>query len=205
MLRNKVRIIGGCWRGRKLAFPSEPGLRPTADRIRETLFNWLSPNLPGSRCLDLFAGSGALGFEAASRGATDVLLVDNSPPIIQQLQANKKLLKAETIHIIQASIPAPLPRQPKPFDIVFLDPPFQKQLISTACHWLVTNHYLAKGALIYIETEAELATPPIPTDWEIIRAKQAGQVKYYLVKSSSDAIAHQDKQAINALALSPKN
>lgn len=184
MLHNKVRIIGGRWRGRKLSFATEPGLRPTPDRIRETLFNWLAPTIQGARCLDLFAGSGALGFEAASRNAGEVLLIDRSPQVIRQLQANKNLLQAGNIHIHQTTIPATLAFQPKPFEIVFLDPPFKQDLISAACHWLLAEHYLAKGALIYLETEAELLTPPIPEDWEILRAKQAGQVRYYLVKSS---------------------
>lgn len=184
MLTNKVRIIGGSWRGRKLSFPNVSGLRPTADRIRETLFNWLMPAIHGARCLDLFAGSGALGFEAASRGAEHVVMVDQEPAVIKQLQTNKALLKTDSITVCQAAIPSAITLPIKPFDIVFLDPPFKQGLINQACQWLDQQQLLAPQAWIYLETEAELEPLPIPAHWEILRAKQAGQVKYYLVRSN---------------------
>ncbi|MDF2868120.1 MAG: rsmD [Gammaproteobacteria bacterium] len=184
MISNKVRIIGGRWRGRKLPFPDVPGLRPTADRVRETLFNWLSPHINGAHCLDLFAGSGALGFEAASRGAAKVLMIDNDRAVIQQLKANQTLLNAQNVTIYQAAIPESSSLPEKPFDLVFLDPPFHKNLINQACQWLIHHHYLAKQALIYLETEATLTPLPIPQTWEILKAKKTSQVNYYLIKAN---------------------
>ena len=184
MLSNKVRIIGGRWRGRKLPFPDVAGLRPTADSVRETLFNWLNPYLVSAHCLDLFAGSGALGFEAASRGAAQVVMVDSAKAVIQQLKANKTLLQADNVTIYQAVIPKLIPLPEQPFDIVFLDPPFHKTLIEPVCQWLVQHHYLAKQALLYLETETALTPLPIPETWEILKAKRMGQVSYYLIQTS---------------------
>lgn len=183
MLNNKVRIIGGRWRGRKLSFPDIAGLRPTADRVRETLFNWLKPYLDNAHCLDLFAGSGALGFEAASRGAAQVVMVDSDKAVIQQLRANKTLLQANNVTIYQAVIPKLIPLPEQRFEIVFLDPPFHKNLIEPVCQWLIHHDYLAKQALIYLEAETALTPLPIPEAWEILKSKRMGQVNYYLIQS----------------------
>src|SRR5689334_13621175 len=123
MAQGNIRIIGGTWRGRKLLVPDVPHLRPTPDRVRETLFNWLAPVLPGAHCLDAFAGSGALGFEALSRGAAQVVMVDESPVVIKHLQAQAVILKTTQAEIYRANVPQQLKKPAKPFDIVFLDPP----------------------------------------------------------------------------------
>jgi len=185
--KNQIRIIGGKWRSRKLRFPDLPDLRPTPDRVRETLFNWLSPHIVGSRCLDLFAGSGALGFEALSRGASAVAMVDQSTVVIQQLRANAVLLNAEKEAKFYCSkVPdAQLNIPDAPFDIVFLDPPFHKDYLSACCQWLEHMQYLAQNALIYIEVESSLQPPlPLPPNWTLLRQQKAGQVGYYLATNS---------------------
>jgi 16S rRNA (guanine966-N2)-methyltransferase len=182
--KNEVRIIGGKWRSRKLRFPDLPELRPTPDRVRETLFNWLSPYVVGARCLDLFAGSGALGFEALSRGASSVVMVDQSAVVVQQLQANALLLAAEKEVVLSCSqVPnEQLLLDQNAFDIIFLDPPFHKNYLATCCEWLENANCLAKNALIYIEAESSLRPPlPIPKNWTLLREKKAGEVGYYLV------------------------
>lgn len=120
---NQVRIIAGCWRGRKLSFAPVAGVRPSPDRVRETLFNWLSPVIRDARCLDLYAGSGALGIEAASRGASSVVLVDSDPQVVNCLREQLQLLGAAQIEVVQSTVEAWLAAPADPFDIVFLDPP----------------------------------------------------------------------------------
>ncbi len=185
MLNNQVRIIGGRWRGRKLAFPNLPGLRPTSDRIRETVFNWLATKVVGAQCLDLFAGSGALGLEAASRGAAHVVLVDKSLTVVRQLQANQKLLQATDLTILPGAAPKLMLPKPTRFNIVFLDPPFGQGLLATTSHWLEEQDLLADNCSIYIETEIDLQPLPIPLHWQINKAKQAGNVNYYLIQRLS--------------------
>lgn len=179
---NQLRIIGGQWRSRRLRFPDVVGLRPSSDRVRETLFNWLQPMIEGSRCLDLFAGSGALGLEALSRGATEVEFVDKHPKVIDALRKNLNLLEAKGGRVVQADSLAYLRGTPRPFDIVFLDPPFRQGLL-TPCLELLAHGWLASGARIYLETELELGKPELPEGWELLRSKKAGQVAYYLVAS----------------------
>jgi 16S rRNA (guanine966-N2)-methyltransferase len=182
--QNQIRIIGGKWRSRKLNFLPHPDLRPTPNRIRETLFNWLAPHIVGARCLDLFAGSGALGFEALSRGAHSVVMVDQSLEIIAQLRANAVLLQAEkevSLYCHHVSADAFL-LQKSPFNIVFLDPPFHKNYLPNCCAWLENTKQLAENALVYIEAESMLPTLPIPAHWKIVRQKKAGQVGYFLVR-----------------------
>lgn len=182
-LPGKVRIIGGRWRGRKITFPALPGLRPTGDRIRETLFNWLAPNIVGARCLDLFAGSGALGFEALSRGAQAVTFVDHSWAVIEALKKNGVFLNAEHAEFVLGECPNSIPSLPGvPFDIVFLDPPFNQGLVQPAANWLEENNLLAKQALIYIETEKKLTSLTVPRNWEILRDKGTHTLYYYLLK-----------------------
>ncbi len=178
---NQVRIIGGEHRGRRLSFPDIPGLRPTGDRIRETLFNWLQPNLPGSSCLDMFAGSGALGLEAASRGAGKVLLLDSSPIVIDQLQQHVALLGLSQVTVELADALSWLQRPAGQFDIVFLDPPFAAAgMLQQACLGLETGGWLRPGALIYIEADAASGLPELPDTLSILKEKKAGQVAYYL-------------------------
>jgi 16S rRNA (guanine966-N2)-methyltransferase len=188
MKQGEVRIIGGAWRSRKLKFPAISGLRPTPDRVRETVFNWLTPIIQGANCLDLFSGSGALGLEALSRGAHYALLVDQAPAIINYLRQQITLLKTSQADACLANIPLDkLPKQfcTKHFDIIFLDPPFNRSLIKPTCDWLLKQNLLADNAYIYIEAESELEPLPIPTNWEIIKTKKSGQVGYHLLQNNS--------------------
>jgi 16S rRNA (guanine966-N2)-methyltransferase len=177
---NQVRIIGGEHRGRKLSFPDIPGLRPTGDRIRETLFNWLQPRLPGASCLDLFAGSGALGMEAASRGASRVIMLDSSPLVVDQLKQNIALLRLEQTEVQQADALVWLDNNPEPFDILFLDPPFADNLLQELCQKLEQGGWLKPDSLIYLEMDAGSQSPLLPSNWKVLKEKRAGQVEYLL-------------------------
>lgn len=178
---NQVRIIGGTHRGRRLSFPDLPGLRPTGDRVRETLFNWLQPILPGARCLDLFAGSGAIGLEAASRGAGAVVMLDQAPAVIKQLQQHVADLRLEQVQVERADALEWLGRNAvEPFDIVFLDPPFGHDLLGPCCTRLEAGGWLKPDARIYIEMDVLESLPEMPENWVIVREKKAGQVAYYL-------------------------
>ncbi|MBR9884244.1 MAG: 16S rRNA (guanine(966)-N(2))-methyltransferase RsmD [Oceanospirillales bacterium] len=185
-----LRIIGGQWRSRKVSFPEIEGLRPTPDRVRETLFNWLQGVTDGARCLDLCAGSGALGLEALSRGAASVTFVDRSPQVARALQANLQLLKAQNAEVITAAALDWLDARPtdesERFDLVFMDPPFRQGLIAPLCALLESRNLLAARAMIYIECERELTLPPLPSDWQLYREKQAGQVSYRLYERLSE-------------------
>jgi 16S rRNA (guanine966-N2)-methyltransferase len=182
MAVGQVRIIGGLWRGRKLTVPDLPGLRPTPDRVRETLFNWLQAALPGAHCLDLFAGSGALGFEALSRGAGYVAMVDQSVQIVAGLQAQAKTFQAQHLEIYVGHVPQQLRAPKKPFDIVFLDPPFAENLLLLCCEYLEEKHFLADGAYIYMETGGVLNETDLPANWQLLKTKKAGRVHYHLAQ-----------------------
>ena len=177
---NSLRIIGGVWRGRKLTFPEVEGLRPTSDRTRETVFNWLQPSMGGSRCLDLFAGSGALGFEAASRGAAEVVLIENNQQAFLQLKQNADTLKASNCVIKNSSANQAIIESTIPFDIVFIDPPYQADLWTDTAENLVSQGILSQGALIYLEYPAKQDMPILPTSWLLLKEKKAGDVKYCL-------------------------
>lgn len=179
-----LRIIGGDWRGRKLEFMAVDGLRPTPDRVRETLFNWVQPYLTGARCLDLFSGSGALGLEALSRGAESATFVDLHSITTRQLQSNLQLLKASNSEVIQADVLQWLEArqtdlEPR-YDMVFMDPPFRKGFVEPCCELLESRNLLAENAIIYVETESELGPPNVPSNWYEHRSKKAGQVTYRL-------------------------
>ncbi|OCG07669.1 16S rRNA (guanine(966)-N(2))-methyltransferase RsmD [Gilliamella sp. wkB178] len=177
-----IRIIGGKWRGRKLSVLEKQGLRPTTDRIKETLFNWLMPVLPDSICLDCFSGSGSLGFEAASRGAKNVTLLEKDKQVTQQLTKNKQLLASEAISIYQTDTLVWLNKSVlKQFDIVFIDPPFHQSLVAKTVNQLEDNNWLKPSAYIYIESEIEHNVMAyIPTNWHLHREKTAGQVHSHL-------------------------
>lgn len=187
-----VRIIGGEWRSRRLAFPPVEGLRPTPDRVRETLFNWLQTVTPGARCLDLCAGSGALGLEALSRGAASVTFVDQSPAVTRTLRDNLQLLKAQNAEVVHAPVLDWLEQRPadeeRRFDLVFMDPPFRQGLVAPICALLERRNLLSEQALVYIEAEADLVLPPLPEDWELYRDKQAGQVSYRLYRRDGNDV-----------------
>ena len=179
----KFRIIGGQWRGRRFPIPALDQVRPTPDRVRETLFNWLANMIVGARCLDLFAGSGALGLEAVSRGAAEVVMVDRCPKVIAHLRAIRQSLPAAPIDIVAADITQPLSLGAGGFDVVFLDPPFRQQLLPRILPLLVP--YFSQHCSIYVESEAETPLDPgvLPNGFTISKAKQAGQVAYYLLRN----------------------
>ena len=174
--RNRLRIIGGQWRSRRLCFPDLKGLRPTGDRMRETLFNWLQPYLPRAHCLDLFAGSGALGLEALSRDAAEVVFVDSHPKAVAQLQENLEQLRADEGKVVKADALTYLAGEAQPFDIVFLDPPFRQGLLQQVCDRLSEGGWLSSGAHLYIENEKELDEVVYPQGWSMVREKVSGQV-----------------------------
>lgn len=182
----RVRIIGGLWRGRRLAFPARAGLRPSPDRVRETLFNWLAPHLPGARCLDLFAGSGVLGFEALSRGADRATLVEKDPPAQAALRHTVQQLQAKTATVIERealNFLASLP--PRSFDIVFLDPPFGTGLLQAALTLVISRGILTPTGFLYIETAAEEAFEP-PAGFRWHRHSRAGQVAFGLITQTQE-------------------
>jgi 16S rRNA (guanine966-N2)-methyltransferase len=178
-----LRLIGGEWRGRRLQFPPLPGLRPSPDRVRETLFNWLAAELPGGRCLDLFAGSGALGLEALSRGAAHCTFVDSQPAACRQIEAHLRTLRCSRASVACLEAQRWLAQTPvAPVDIVFLDPPFRSELLGDACALLEQRGWLNADALIYIEAGSDEAPPPLPPNWHPHRDKRAGQVAYRLFR-----------------------
>jgi 16S rRNA (guanine966-N2)-methyltransferase len=188
----ELRIIGGQWRSRKLRFPALPGLRPTPDRIRETLFNWLAPVMDGARCLDLFAGSGALGLEALSRGAASCCFVDMARPAVETIRQHLQLLKAEPQMVVQAAAEQWLQTQSSTgsgFHIVFLDPPFGAGLLPAALEALARPGMLADNAFVYIETGRHESLPALPPQWQIHREKSAGQVCYRLLHVTAKTTA----------------
>lgn len=175
----QIRIIGGQWRGRKLPVPNSPGLRPTTDRVRETLFNWLAPVIQGARCLDCFAGSGALGLEALSRYAGSVTLLEFERPVAQQLEKNLALLKGNG-QVVNTNALNWLAGNAEPYQVVFLDPPFRKGLLAQTIERLEQQGWLADEAWVYVEAEAESAATDVPANWALHREKVAGQVAYRL-------------------------
>ena len=189
--QNQLRIIAGRWRGRRLTFAPVPGLRPTPDRVRETLFNWLSPVIAGKRCLDLYAGSGALGLEAASRGAGEVLLVDSNPTVTGMLQQQVQLLEAGQVRVLQADAGVYLRGQSRTWDVVFLDPPFREYHLDGAIGQLEAGGWLSADAWIYLEAERQ-QTLELPPNWAVHRSKMAGQVAYYLVRRTGNPVVAED-------------
>ena len=179
-MSNKLRIIGGEWRSRVIVFDDAPGLRPTPARVRETLFNWLQADVAGSRCLDLFAGSGALGFEAASRGAKHVLQVENNAKTCQKLKENAVALKATQLEIVQADVLTFLNACQESFDLIFIDPPFGQGLIGPVCQQIARADLLLPFGKIYIETERNLKLDGLPDHWQPLKQKVAGDVSYNL-------------------------
>ena len=176
-----VRIIGGKWRSRNLRFVSVDGLRPTGSRIRETLFNWLAPSIEGARCLDLFAGSGALCFEAISRGAGCCIAIEANSQAVSELRYNQAQLTADNLEIVSGDCQKLLERgnTAKPYDIIFLDPPFDMQLHKQVSRLLISGNWLASKAQIYCEFPATEAQD-LPLSWRLIKDKIAGNVRYCL-------------------------
>jgi 16S rRNA (guanine966-N2)-methyltransferase len=181
--RNSVRIVGGAWRGRRVSFPDIPGLRPTPDRVRETLFNWLQHSIAATHCLDLFAGSGAIGLEALSRGAAQVTFVEQVPAASRALQEQLIRLGGEgRSRVFEMGAARYLRTPAKPFDIAFLDPPFGKNALAEYVPMLDTGHWLKPGGLVYLENEREAGPPQLPAHWELLKSKSAGEVGYHLAR-----------------------
>ncbi len=181
----QLRIIGGTWRGRRFRFPPSPEIRPTPDRVRETLFNWLGSRVSGARCLDLFAGSGALGLEALSRGAVQVTFVEQDSAAARELESRLGEWGAQGGEVQRRDALQFLARPaPPPFDIVFLDPPFSANLLQGTAELLESRQWLAAGALIYVECAAREGLPALPATWTLVRAKHAGEVGYHLLARS---------------------
>lgn len=186
-----LRIIGGRWRTRRITFPDAEGLRPTPNRVRETLFNWLAPEIQGSRCLDLFAGSGALSIEALSRGAAHVTAVDRSGEAIAGIEQQlEKLGGSESGDMARCLVKDALrwlesvPRDPGAFDIVFIDPPFGEALAPACCALLTSTGMLSPGAAIYIESAERIAQDDLPEGWNIARQKRTNHVHYCLCRAA---------------------
>jgi 16S rRNA (guanine966-N2)-methyltransferase len=181
--RNSVRIIAGAWRGRRIHFPDMPALRPTPDRVRETLFNWLQHSITDARVLDLFAGSGALGLEALSRGAKQAVFVEQFPPAARALQ--EQLVRfggAAKGRILEMGAARYLRTPGQPFDIAFLDPPFGTNALAEYIPLLDTGDWLKVGSLVYLENERAAGVPALPGHWELLKSKSAGEVGYHLVR-----------------------
>lgn len=177
----RLRIIGGRWRGRRIEIPARSGVRPTGDRIRETLFNWLAPIIDGARCLDLFAGSGALGLEALSRGAGPTVFVESDEAAARQLERSLEQLGCDDANVIHGDALRFLRGAPQRFDIVWLDPPFGEIGLGNLCT-LLERGWLAPGARIYLEMRRQGELPELPPGWAVERDKTAGQVRYVLAR-----------------------
>lgn len=175
-----VRIISGQWRGRKLPVHDVEGLRPTTDRVKETLFNWLAQDIYQAKCLDLFAGSGSLSFEALSRGAESLTMIELDPKAAAQLKQNLTAIGATNATLHNTNSVNFLNQAGTPHDLAFIDPPFRKDLIQQVIAALEANHWLSPNALIYIEAEKELGSIDVPPSWHLYREKTAGQVCYRL-------------------------
>jgi 16S rRNA (guanine966-N2)-methyltransferase len=165
-----------------LTFPDLPGLRPTGDRVRETLFNWLQPIIANARCLDLFAGSGALGLEAASRGAKQVVMLDQAPQVIMQLEHYRSRLGLDQLEIIKADAVRWLDGNPRTFDLVFVDPPFAADILPLVCRKLEAGGWLAEHGIVYLEDDSGRLFNDLPHKWHLRREKRAGQVRFALAQ-----------------------
>jgi 16S rRNA (guanine966-N2)-methyltransferase len=189
-MNQTLRIIGGKWRGRRIRFPGECGIRPTPDRVRETLFNWLMAHVAGSRCLDLFAGSGALGLEALSRGAAHATFIERERRNVASLRETTALLAPGRSTVIEADALAWLAGPPQAFDIVFLDPPYAARQLTEAMRLVESRGWLAADAFIYLELPAKAGEPSLPAGWLPHRSGRAGAVGYHLARRQRQGAAN---------------
>lgn len=178
-----VRIIGGVYRGKKLHFPAAPGLRPTPARVRETLFNWLMQKIRGSKCLDAFAGSGALGFEAFSRGAKSVTLLEKSPQVFTNLARLTEQFDTKDLHVLCIDALQFITQHKACFDVIFFDPPFALFATLPTIFFKTLNSRLSQEGLLYLESPGPI--PLDPLDWHLLKSKQAGAVTYSLYQKTS--------------------
>lgn len=181
------RIIGGHWRGRRLRFPDTGELRPTPDRVRETVFNWLSPIIEGASCLDLYAGSGALGLEALSRGAASCVFVERSDAALDTIRGHLELLQAEGARCVRAEALAWLRRCTEQFDVIFLDPPYREDPWPRLLYRIVAGQLLRPAGRLYLETPAAAGPPQLPEGLQLLRSKRAGRVGYHLASISQES------------------
>ena len=179
---NQVRINAGVWRSRLLKFPDVEGLRPTPERVRQTVFNWLGQDLTGKTCLDLFAGTGAFGFEALSRNAKNVVMVENSGAAYQALLQNQQLLDAKNSQILRQDVLVYLSQNTQQFDIIFCDPPYHKDWLNKILPTL--SQHLSPNGMLYIEAEFALESSELLGAWQLIKQNKAGNVYYHLLKSA---------------------
>lgn len=184
---SQLRIIGGQWRGRKLSFPIITGLRPTPDRIRETVFNWLQPFLGHAHCVDLFAGSGALGLEAASRGAQQVDMIELNTLACTAIRSHLQTLAAQNCSINNSTAQHYISRCQTQYDVVFIDPPYAYMLWTEVAFLLETNKLLAENAIIYLECSAKQPLPELPKNWLLLKDKKAGEVRYCLFQCNTES------------------
>ncbi|NQY26903.1 MAG: 16S rRNA (guanine(966)-N(2))-methyltransferase RsmD [Piscirickettsiaceae bacterium] len=180
----QCRIVAGKWRGRKLAIADVEGLRPTPDRVRETVFNWLQSYIGNAVCLDLFAGSGALGFEAISRGAEHVTMVELNTRAVKQLQDNCQILSADNCQIEQQTAQQFIAKTTLQYDLVFIDPPYQADLWTEIAQQLVDNKVLNDNAKIYLECSSKGELPLLPDSWSLLKDKTSGEVRYCLFENN---------------------
>jgi len=191
--RNSVRIIAGTWRGRRVSFPDIEGLRPTPDRVRETLFNWLQQEIAGSRCLDLFAGSGVLGLEALSRGAKELVFVEQAVAAARGLQEQLVRLGGQRSgRVVEMGASRFLRGSPQlyggPFDIVFMDPPFGRDFLAEYVPMLDAGNWVNVRGLVYLENEKAAGAPTLPAHWELLKSKSAGEVGYHLARVNARVV-----------------
>lgn len=179
---NQVRINAGVWRSRLLKFPDIEGLRPTPERVRQTVFNWLGQDLTGKTCLDLFAGTGAFGFEALSRNAKDVVMIEISGVTYQSLVQNQQMLMAKNSQILRQDVLAFLNQNTLQFDVIFCDPPYHKDWLQKILP--VLNQHLSHNGLVYIEAEFALESTELLSGWQVVKQNKAGNVYYHLLKSA---------------------
>ena len=180
-----MRIIGGVWRGRRIEFAHAAEVRPTPDRVRETLFNWLQLRVAGSRCLDLYAGSGALGIEALSRGAKSVVFVDSAAAAVREIEKTLARFGCDRARFVTGDAGRFLRTERQSFDIIFLDPPFSRRALADDCRVIAERGLLAPGGVVYLEGPAAGGVPDLPAGWEILRSKEAGEVGYHLARSAA--------------------
>jgi len=185
-LPGRLRIVAGKWRSRVLPITDEPALRPTSERIRETLFNWLAPTTQGARCLDLFAGTGALGIEALSRGAAHVVFIEKSATLAAGIRTALQQLEAKNAKVCERDATDYLKNaEPEPFDIVFLDPPFNTRLLGEACSLLQKYGWLTANTIVYLEQSKDSEKVALPDDWAVSHEKVAGKVSYSLASTGT--------------------
>ena len=184
-----LRIIGGAWRGRRIHFPPVEAIRPTPDRVRETLFNWLQMDVAGSRCLDLYAGSGALGLEALSRGASRVVFVEVDSAAARHLSQTLQDFQCDRGAVVTVDVKRYLAGPPEPFDIVFLDPPYADRALADICGRIEQGGWLRPGGLAYLEDAAAAGPPVLPPGWTLLKSKRAGAVGYHLARRDPPAAA----------------